>query len=178
MAAALDKIMAFLDEKQKDLVKTFLSFGTDETLAALYFIYKKMGDTITTAAPGAADPELAPQLLGDFYALSNDDQLAVMREIANKAETQYSRAYGALTENNQLVVWYAWAKSMGDTVVDMPGDYKPTDAMNTFIGDLEAVDFESQISILRAAVTDMGCSAADAVVTQENTTKTANVTNL
>ncbi|MEO0407538.1 MAG: orange carotenoid protein N-terminal domain-containing protein, partial [Cyanobacteria bacterium P01_A01_bin.135] len=119
-----------------------------------------------------------PQLLGDFYELSDDEQLNVMRDLVKKADSRFSRAYGALTENNQLMVWYAWAKSMGDTVVGMPGDYEATGAMNQFISDLEGVDFESQISILRAAASDMGYSEVDAVVTQQNTTKTDNVTDL
>ncbi|MEO0408837.1 MAG: orange carotenoid protein N-terminal domain-containing protein, partial [Cyanobacteria bacterium P01_A01_bin.135] len=105
MTAALDKIMAFLTDKQKGLVNRFLDFGVDEKLAALYFIYKKMGSSITSAAPTAADPELAPQLLGDFYELSDDEQLNVMRDLVKKADSRFSRAYGALTENNQLMVW-------------------------------------------------------------------------
>ncbi|MGF1537724.1 MAG: orange carotenoid protein N-terminal domain-containing protein [Elainellaceae cyanobacterium] len=178
MTTSLDKLMMYLGDKEKEVVKSFTSFGADEQLALLYFIYKKMGDSITPAVPEAAEPELAPLLLGDFYNLSKDDQLAVMREIATNADTEYSHAYGALTENNQLVVLYAWAKGMGDTVVGMPDDYSATDEMNKLISDIEGLEFESQISVLRAVATNMGYSAADAVVTQQNTTKTDNVTAL
>ncbi len=178
MTSSLDKAMPFLGDKEQGIVKSFVSFGVDEQLALLYFIYKKMGNSITPAAPEAADPELAPLLMGDFYNLSKDDQLAVMREIASNADTEYSHAYGALAENNQLVVLYAWAKGMGDTVVGMPNDYKATDKMNSLVSDIEGLDFEAQISVLRTVATNMGYSAADAVVTQKNTTKTDNVTSL
>lgn len=178
MTTALDKLLPFLGDTEKGLVNRFIDFGVDEQLAALYYVYKKMGSSITSAAPTAADPELAPQLLGDFYELSDDEQLNVMRDIAKNADSRFSRAYGALTENNQLMVWYAWAKSMGDTVVGMPSDYSPSSAMNQFISDLEAVEFESQISILRAAAANMGYSEADAVISQQDTTKTDNVTAL
>src|ERR671932_173685 len=114
----------------KIVVQAFDALGTDEKLALLYYVYKKMGDSITPAAPTATNPEMAPRLLGEFYQLSNDDQLAVMRAIVNREDTELSRAYGALTENNQLVVWYAWAVAMGDTVVDMPQDYQATQAIN------------------------------------------------
>jgi len=57
--------------------------------------YEEMGDSITPAAPAATEPELAPRLLGDYYELS-DDQLAIMREIVNREDTDYSRAYGAI----------------------------------------------------------------------------------
>ncbi|MGF1513215.1 MAG: orange carotenoid protein N-terminal domain-containing protein [Elainellaceae cyanobacterium] len=178
MSTSSDKLVAFFNDDQKELFKSFSAFGADEKLAILYYIYTKMGDSITPAAPEAADPDLAPLLMGDFYELSKDDQLAVMREIVNKTDTEYSRAYGALTENNQLVVWFAWAVGMGDTVVGMPNDYSATDGMNRLIGDLEGMDFESQISVLRAIASDMGYSSADAVVTQKNTTKTDNVTDI
>src|SRR5574339_761100 len=111
-------------EESNRVVQAFEGLNTDEKLALLYYAYKKMGDSITPAAPTAANPEVAPRLLGEFYDLSDDEQLAVMRAIVNQEDTDLSRAYGALTQNNQLVVWYAWAKGMGDTVVDIPSGYQ------------------------------------------------------
>lgn len=156
----------------QNVVQAFEALNTDDKLALLYYVYKKMGDSITPAAPTAANPELAPKLLGDFYNLSNDEQLAVMRAIVNRDTSEYSRAYGALTENNQLVVWYAWAVGMGDTVVDMPPDYQPTQAINDVLSHIEGLDFEGQISLLREIVGDMGHSDVQPIPTQEQTGKT------
>jgi hypothetical protein len=159
-------------EDTKKVVQAFEGLSTDEKLALLYYIYKKMGDSITPAAPTAANPEIAPRLLGEFYELSDDDQLAVMREIVNREDTELSRAYGALTENNQLVVWYAWARGMGDTVVDLPQGYQPTQAINDALSQIEGLDFEGQISLLREVAGNMGYSDVKPIPTQAETGKT------
>ena len=162
-------------EGTQKVVQAFDGLGTDEKLALLYYAYKKMGDSITPAAPTAANPEVAPRLLGEFYELSDDDQLAVMRAIVNREDTDLSRAYGALTVNNQLVVWYAWAKGMGDTVVDLPQDYQPSNTINDALSQIEALDFEGQISLLREIASNMGYSDVKPIPTQQETGKTASL---
>jgi hypothetical protein len=162
------------NETQK-VVKAFNALDTDAKLAWLYFVYEKMGDSITPAAPTAADPELAPLLLGDYLQLSDDQQLAIMRDIVDCKDTEYSRAYGALKENNQLLVWYAWAVAMGDTVVDMPGDYNSTGAINNLLPQIEELDFEGQISVLRAIAGEMGYSDVKPIETQAQTGKTSSL---
>lgn len=162
-------------EDTQKVVQAFDGLGTDEKLALLYYAYEKMGDSITPAAPTAANPEVAPRLLGEFYELSDDDQLAVMRAIVNREDTELSRVYGALTVNNQLVVWYAWAKGMGDTVVDIPQDYQRTNAINDALSQIEALDFEGQISLLREIASNMGYSDVKPIPTQQETGKTASL---
>jgi hypothetical protein len=159
-------------EEAKKVVQAFDALGTDEKLALLYYVYTKMGDSITPAAPTAANPEIAPRLLGEFYEISHDDQLAVMRSIVKREDTELSRVYGALTENNQLVVWYAWARGMGDTVVDMPQDYQATQSINDALSQIEGLEFERQISVLREVVGNMGYSDVKPIPTQEETGKT------
>lgn len=160
-------------EASRKVVQAFEALSTDEKLALLYYAYTKMGDSITPAAPTAANPEVAPRLLGaEFYNLSDDEQLAVMRAIVNREDTELSRAYGALTVNNQLVVWYAWARAMGDTVVDMPQDYQATQAINDALSQIEGLDFEGQISTLREVASNMGYSEVQSIPTQAETGKT------
>jgi Orange carotenoid protein, N-terminal len=162
-----------LTGETQDAVKAFESLDTDTKLAVFYFIYEKMGDSITPAAPAATEPELAPRLLGDYYDLSKDEQLAIMRQIVNCEDTDYSRAYGALKENNQLMVWYGWAQAMGDSVVGMPQNYERTQAMNGVLSEIEMLSFDDQISILRTIAGDMGCSDVKAIETQAQTGKTS-----
>lgn len=162
-------------EDTQNVAQAFDALNTDDKLALLYFVYQKMGDSITPAAPTAANPEMAPRLLGEFYELSDDEQLAVMRSIVNREDTELSRAYGALTENNQLVVWYAWAVAMGDTVVDLPQDYQPTSAINNVLSQIEGLDFEGQISMLREIAGNMGYSDVQPIPTQAETGKTASL---
>ncbi|MES1021510.1 orange carotenoid protein N-terminal domain-containing protein [Gloeocapsa sp. BRSZ] len=165
---------ALSDETQK-VVQAFDGLETDAKLAWFYLVYKKMGSSITPAAPAATDPELAPMLLGDYYKLSNDEQLAIMRQIVNREDTEYSHAYGALKENNQLMVWYAWAQAMGDTVVGMPGDYQPTEAINNLLSQIEALDFDDQISIFRTIASNMGYTNIKPIETQAQTGKTSSL---
>jgi hypothetical protein len=163
------------DETLK-VVQAFDALNTDDKLALLYYVYEKMGDSITPAAPSSANPQVAPRLLGgEFYDLSDDDQLAVMRAIVNREDTELSRAYGGLTQNNQLAVWYAWAVGMGDTVVDMPQDYQATQAINDALSQIEGLDFEGQISLLREIVGNMGYSDVQPIPTQAETGKTASL---
>ncbi len=173
MSAAREKTAsATRSENTNKVVQAFEGLNTDEKLALLYYAYEKMGDSITPAAPTAANPEIAPRLLGEFYNLSDDEQLAVMRAIVNREDTDLSRAYGALTQNNQLVVWYAWAKAMGDTVVDIPSDYQASQAINKVLSQIEGLDFEGQISMLREIAGNMGYSEVKPIPTQAETGKT------
>lgn len=134
-----------------------------------------MGQSITPAAPTATDPQLAPKLLGDFYELDKDKQLAIMREIVNREDTEYSRAYGTLKQNNQLMVWFAWAQAMGDTVVDMPSDYQANQGTNDVLGQIEKLDFEGQISVLRTVAEDMGYTDIQPIPSQAETGKTSSL---
>src|SRR6476469_8184987 len=166
------KSQALSDETLK-VVDAFEALNTDDKLAWFYYVYEKMGDSITPAAPNAADPELTPKLLGDYYELDDQRQLAIMREIVNREDTEYSRAYGALKENNQLMVWYAWAQAMGETVVDLPGDYNATEAINNLLSQTENLGFEHQISMMREIAANMGYSDIQPIPTQAETGKTS-----
>lgn len=168
-----DQNSQLLAEKEQRVFQSYGELGIDDRLALLYLIYEKMGESITPAAPAAAEPNLAPVLLGDFYHLDKDKQLAVMREIVNREETEYSRAYGGLRENNQLAVWYAWAKGMGDTVVGMPDNYQPTEAIQNLLKAIEDLEFQEQISVLRLIASNMGYSEVEPIPTQAETGKTS-----
>lgn len=161
-----------LSKKTQKVVQAVERLDTDAKLGLLYFVYEDMGDSVTPAAPTAADPELAPKLLGDYYELSDEQQLAIMREIVNRADTEYSRTYGSLKENNQLMVWYAWAQGMGDTIVDLPEDYETTDDVDDILAQIEELEFEEQISVLRAIVGGMGYTDVKPIATQAETGKT------
>lgn len=164
-----------LTRDPQNAVKAFESLDTDAKLALFYYIYEKMGDSVTPAAPAATEPELAPRLLGDFYNLSQDEQLAIMRQIVNCEDTDYSRAYGALKENNQLMVWYAWAKAMGDTVVGMPQNYQKSQSLTDTLSQIEKLEFEEQISMLRTIASDMGYTDVKPIETQAQTGKTSSL---
>lgn len=155
-----------LSEKTQKIFQQYSQFNTDDKLALFYFIYEKMGDSITPAAPNAANLELTSSLIEEFFNLSDDEQLEIMRDIVNCKDTEYSRAYGGFTPNNQLLVWYAWAEGMGDTVVDLPDNYEATKAINNALSEIEKLEFEEQISFLREIASNMGYSEVKQVSSQ------------
>ncbi|MBD2302932.1 orange carotenoid protein [Nostoc sp. FACHB-87] len=164
-----------LSNATQSVVKAFNKLDTDAKLAWFYLVYENMGDSITPAAPAAAEPELAPLLLNDYLQLSEEAQLNVMRDIVNRKDTEYSRAYGALKENNQLLVWYVWAVAMGDTVVDFPDDYETGNAINDLLSQIEGLDFEAQMSVFRTIAGEMGYSDVQPIETQAETGKTSSL---
>ncbi|MGL5195774.1 MAG: orange carotenoid protein N-terminal domain-containing protein [Chroococcales cyanobacterium] len=166
MTANLTGKSQIRSQDTQNIVNEFEKLSTDNQLALLYWIYEKMGDSITPAAPGAAEPNIAPMLMDDYYKLSEDEQLQIMRDIVERKDTVYSHAYGALSANNQLVVWYAWAVGMGDRIVDMPSDYKSTPETNSLLSQIEKAEFEEQISILREIAGGMGYTAGGSIPTQ------------
>jgi len=165
----------YLSEKTQTVLDTFKQLGADAKLALLYLVYQKMGDSVTPAAPSATDPELAPLLMANFYTLSHEKQLDVMRDIVNGADTEYSQAYGALKENNQLMVWFAWAQAMGQSVVGMPAGYQAAQPVTEALGQIEGLAFEGQISLLREIVSGMGYSNVKPIPSQAETGKTASL---
>jgi hypothetical protein len=176
MTASYDKTISQAQSNESQhLVDAFNKLDTDGKLAWFYLVYKKMGDSITPAAPAAAEPELAPLLLGDYFELSDEQQLDIMRDIVNRKDTEYSRAYGAIKENNQLLVWYAWAVAMGDKVVDLPASYEPTKAVNDLLSQIEGLDFDEQISVFRTIAGEVGYTDVKPIETQAETGKTSSL---
>jgi hypothetical protein len=172
MTLADDTASQLLSADTQNVFASYTKLGTDDKLALLYYIYEAMGESITPAAPTAADPNLAPRLLGDYYNLSQDQQLAIMRQIVAREDSDYSRAYGALAPNNQLLVWYGWAQGMGKTVVDMPADYQPAQSLNSLLDQIKKLEFQEQISVLREIANQMGYSDVQPIPTQAETGKT------
>lgn len=165
----------YLPEKTQAVLKAFNKLDTDAKLALLYLVYQKMGNSITPAAPAATDPELAPLLMDNFYTLSHDTQLDVMRDIVNGVDSEYGHAYGALKENNQLMVWFAWAQAMGQSVVGLPANYQAAKPVTEALGHIEDLEFEEQISLLREVVSGMGFSNVQPIPSQAETGKTASL---
>ncbi|WOD40358.1 orange carotenoid protein N-terminal domain-containing protein [Nodosilinea sp. E11] len=136
----------------------FNKLEVDEQLALLWFVYEQMGESITTAAPGSASPEIATGLYDQVKALDQQQQLDAMRAIARKEQShQISREYGSLSANTQLAFWYYLAQGMdsGD-IIPMPDDYELSDAGRDLLAALETMDFEAQITLLRDAANSMG----------------------
>ena len=64
---------------------------------------------------------------------------------------------------------------MGHTVVDMPQGYKVTQAINEALSQIEGLDFDEQISVLRTVASNMGYTDIQPIPSQAETGKTASL---
>ncbi|BAZ44698.1 orange carotenoid protein [Chondrocystis sp. NIES-4102] len=138
-------------------LNSYNSLSTDDKLALLWYVYTKMGTSVTPAAPGAASDEIAEGLFNQVKELSFEEQLEVQRKIIDGQSSVISREYGSLSDNTKLYFWYRLAQGMeAGTIIPMPDDYQPSGAVTELLSQIEAMEFEQQITLLRNAVVDAG----------------------
>lgn len=146
-----------LTNNPQKAIEAFKQISVDDQLALLWYVYEKIGGSITPAAPGAASPEISGGLLEQVKPKSHQEQLEIMRNIARGRDTQISREYGSLGPDTKLAFWLQLAQGMEDgTIVPMPDDYEISQQTNELLAALETIDFEQQITFLRNAVLPMG----------------------
>ncbi|MBD2483141.1 orange carotenoid protein N-terminal domain-containing protein [Planktothrix sp. FACHB-1365] len=147
---------------QQDLeqaLSKFRGLDVDTQLAFLWFVYTKMGQSITPAAPGAAQTEIAEGLYNQVQALSFEEQLQAQRDFLQNNDTQLCREYGSLSDNTKLLFWYRLAQGMdAKTIVPMPENYEFSQEGKALLGQLENMDFELQITFLRQSVEPTGAA--------------------
>ncbi|WP_254174298.1 orange carotenoid protein N-terminal domain-containing protein [Planktothrix pseudagardhii] len=147
---------------QQDLeqaLSKFRGLDVDTQLAFLWFVYTKMGQSITPAAPGAAQTEIAEGLYNQVQALSFEEQLQAQRDFLQSNDTQLCREYGSLSDNTKLLFWYRLAQGMdAKTIIPMPENYEFSQEGKALLGQLENMDFEQQITFLRQSVEPTGAA--------------------
>lgn len=133
------------------------NLSTDEKLALLWYVYTKMGTSVTPAAPGAAADEIVEGLFNQVKELSHEEQLDVQRKIIESQDSLISREYGSFSENSKLYFWYRLAQGMeAGTIIPMPDNYQPSGGVNELLSQVESMEFDQQITFLRDAVVEAG----------------------
>ena len=141
------------DQNVSGALGSYSSLSTDEKLALLWYVYTKMGTSVTPAAPGAAADEIAQGLFDQVKELSFEEQLEVQRNIVENKDNLISREYGSLSENTKLYFWYRLAQGMeAGTIVPVPDNYEPSGSVTELLSQIESMEFEQQITFLRDAV--------------------------
>lgn len=151
------------DETISQLVKTFQSLDVDEQLGLFYFIYKEMSGSITPAAPGASTvgTDIAEGLFNQVKDLSHEEQLQLQRDLINKADNQYSRMYGSMSDTTKLLFWYRLSQGMDSgTIIPMPSDYKLSSQSQDLLNQIKGLGYEQQITLFRDYVGPMGAEPA------------------
>lgn len=146
-----------LDASLEQALNSFNNLTVDDKLALLWFVYTKMGDSVTPAAPGAASDEIAEGLYNQVKELSHQEQLEVQRNLFQGKDTLISREYGSLSENTKLLFWYRLAQGMEEkTIIPMPEDYQLAGNAQQLLSKIEDMEFDYQITFLREAVGKAG----------------------
>ena len=141
------------DQNVSGALGSYSNLSTDQKLALLWYVYTKMGTSVTPAAPGAAADEIAQGLFDQVKELSFEEQLEVQRNIIENKDNLISREYGSLSENTKLYFWYRLAQGMeAGTIVPMPDNYEPSGSVTELLSQIESMEFEQQITFLRDAV--------------------------
>lgn len=139
---------------------SYKNLSTDEKLAFLWYVYTKIGTSVTPAAPGAAADEIAAGLFGQVKELPFEEQMGVQRDIIEGKDTLISREYGSLSDNTKLYFWYRLAQGMdAGTIIPVPDNYEPTGGVTELLSRIELMEFEQQITFLRNAVIKAGAEA-------------------
>lgn len=141
----------------EQIINNFTALNIDDKLAFLWFVYKKMGQSITPAAPGAAETEIAEGLYNQVKELSHQEQLEVQRNLFTGKDTLISREYGSLSDNTKLLFWYRLAQGMeAEVIIPMPENYELGNKAKQLLSNLESINFEQQITFLRKVVSLAG----------------------
>lgn len=146
-------------------VKSFQALEVDQQLALFYFVYKKMGDTVTPAAPGAskASPEIAEGLFNQVKELSFDEQLQLQRDLITGKDTVITREYAALSDTTKLLFWYLLAQGMdSNQIIPMPSGYQLSGGATQLLTQIQELGFEKQIAFFRDIVSPMGFDSTGA----------------
>ena len=132
---------------------SYENLTTDEKLALLWFIYTRIGASVTPAAPGAAADEIAEGLFKQVKQLPFAEQLEAQRQIIEGKDCLISREYGSLSKNTKLYFCYRLAQGMeAGTIIPVPHDYEATGAVKQVLSQVELMKFEQQITFLRNVV--------------------------
>ena len=138
-------------------LSSYGNLSTDEKLAFLWYVYTKMGTSVTPAAPGAAADEIVEGLYNQVKDLSHEEQLDIQRKIIESQDSMISREYGSFSENSKLYFWYRLAQGMETgTIVPMPDNYQASGSTTELLSQIEAMEFDQQITFLRDAVVGAG----------------------
>lgn len=140
----------------KEPLKQFETFDADTQLALLWYGYLDIKDQLNPN-PDSKVEGMGQTLYDHVVVLSEDDQLQAQRDIANRADTDISKQYGALSPSSKLEFWLLLAQGMesGD-IVNVPNDYSLPEHTQEFVDQIKALDFEQRINFTRNAVTGMG----------------------
>lgn len=138
-------------------IARFCQLGAEDQLALIWFAYLEMGQSITIAAPGAANMQFAEITMDKIKSMTPLEQSQTMCDLANRADTEVSRTYAIWTPNIKLGFWYRLGEWMEQGyVAPIPEGYQLSANAAAVLQAIRGLESGQQITVLRNAVVDMG----------------------
>ena len=138
-------------------IARFIQLNAEDQLALIWFAYLEMGKTITIAAPGAANMQLAERTMNEIKEMSFQEQTQVMCDLANHTDTPICRTYATWSPNIKLGFWYQLGEWMNQGIVaPIPKGYQLSANATAVLTTIKGLDSGQQITVLRNSVVDMG----------------------
>lgn len=145
----------------KEPLNQFEKFDADTQLALLWYGYLDIKEQLNPN-PDNKTEGIGQALYNQVVVLSKDDQLQAQRDIANRADTNISKEYAALSPPAKLDFWLLLAQGMesGD-IINVPNDYSLPENTKGFVNQIKGLDFEQRINFTRNAVAHMGLKSSN-----------------
>ncbi|MEM1172984.1 MAG: orange carotenoid protein N-terminal domain-containing protein [Cyanobacteria bacterium P01_H01_bin.35] len=138
-------------------IARFNQLSAEDQLALIWFAYLEMGKSITIAAPGAANMQLAERTMNEIKQMSFQEQTQVMCDLTNHADTPICRTYATWSPNIKLGFWYQLGEWMNQGIVaPIPEGYQVSANASAVLGTIQGLDSGQQITVLRNCVVNMG----------------------
>ncbi|MGF1494865.1 MAG: orange carotenoid-binding protein [Microcoleaceae cyanobacterium] len=148
-------------------IARFGQLSAEDQLALIWFAYLEMGQSITIAAPGAANMQFAERTLDEIKQMSPMQQSQAMCDLANRADTPIGRTYSTWSPNIKLGFWYQLGELMNQgAVAPIPEGYKLSANAAAVLQSIRELDPGQQITVLRNAVVDMGSDSGKPTVAE------------
>lgn len=146
------------DDITKQALDRFQQFDADTQLALLWFGYLDIKDQLSPGTQTAEEPARA--IFDQIRNHSPEEQLQAQRDIVNRADSQYSTAYSALSSSGKLYLWLLLAQGMEEgSVIQVPDGYELPQETNEFVEMIQGLDFEQRLNFSRSAVVEMGAKS-------------------
>lgn len=146
----LSKNESYNDDVFEQYKTQFKSLNDDDKLAALWYIYRGLGENAIENPDDNKEMDSSLELYDKVKAKSEEEQLQFMRNILSGTSNDLTSAYGELTSTTKIALWYRLGQGMAENaVVNVPSDYSLSDEAKELVGKLNDNSFEQSYIFLR-----------------------------
>ncbi len=135
---------------QEQYKEQFQQLDADQQLAALWYVYESLGETIIENPDDNKESDSSTELYGRLKSKSNDEQLQFMRDVLSGQDNNLTSAYAKLSNTTKVALWYRLGEGMAEgSVVQVPSDYQLSNPAQELVSSISEIDFEQRYIFIR-----------------------------